>query len=132
MITGHLHIQSGPWLKGTYQSVRYHDLAKTAKLLFIFPFPFLLLLDLLHRKECGKVLCHKYHSHMMSVGKQYTDYVVVVSWYVYTGPSLGSHTCAYVIRKLDVHPNYSPYVCLSQLLCSGNFLGTIKDLLLIK
>jgi len=40
-------------------------LSKTTKSLFIFLF----LLDLLHKKECGKVSCHKCHkchSHIMS------------------------------------------------------------------
>jgi len=51
-----------------------HNLAKIAKSLFIFlffSFLFLFILDLLHRRKCRKVSCHKCHTvtashHMMS------------------------------------------------------------------
>jgi len=45
----------------------YHDLAKQLSYylyFFFFFFFFFFILDLLYRRECGKVSHHKYHSHM--------------------------------------------------------------------
>ena len=49
---------------GELRQVCCHDLAKRLKLLFIFLlyfFSFSFILDLLYRRECRKVSCHKCH-----------------------------------------------------------------------
>ena len=58
--------------------IGYYDLAKQLSHHLYF-FSFLFLLDLLHRKECGKVSHdRKSQHHMMGIEKQCIDHVVVV------------------------------------------------------
>jgi len=56
-------VELNMYYKGYVKRIRMdicYDLAKMAKLLFIFLF-FSFTLDLLHRRECRKVFCHKCH-----------------------------------------------------------------------
>ena len=48
--------------QGNLRGGQYHDLAKQlSHYLYFFFFSFSFILDLLHRRECGKVSCHKCH-----------------------------------------------------------------------
>ena len=58
--------------------IHCHNLAKQLSH-YLYLLYFTLLLDLLHREECGNVSCHKCHSHMVTLhDKSHDEYEKVV------------------------------------------------------